>query len=83
MGQTDGQTDGRTPDRDIDPAPHAGSVNNGSIHQGCSPKKRSGGRLKQDLETKIFKQFKPTYTYSQKNCHSGSLVLSCDTATRV
>jgi len=42
MGQTDGQTDGRTPDRDIDPAPHAGSVNNGSIHQGCSPKKKWG-----------------------------------------
>ena len=42
MGQTDGQTDGRTPDRDIDPAPHAGSVNNGSIHQGCSPKKEVG-----------------------------------------
>ena len=36
--------------------------------------------------TKIFKQFRPTYTYThtrQKNCHSGSLVLSCDTATRV
>jgi len=53
--------------------------------EGCSPKKRSGGRLKQDLD-KAFKQFRPTYTYThtrQKNCHSGSLVLSCDTATRV
>ena len=45
--------------------------------QGCSPKKEVGGRLKQDLE-KIFKQFRPTYTYThtrQKNCHSGSLVV--------
>ena len=32
------------------------------------------------------KQLRPTYMYThtrQKNCHSGSLVLSCDTVTRV
>ena len=55
------------------------------IDQGCSPKKEVGGRLKQELD-KDFKQFRPTYTFThtrQKNCHSGSLVLSCDTATRV
>jgi len=47
--------------------------------------KKKWGRLKQDL-AKDFKQFRPTYTYThtrQKNCHSGSSVLSCDTATRV
>jgi len=51
----------------------------------CSPKKK-WGRLKQDLDKDFFTQFRPTCTYThtrQKNCHSGSLVLSCDTATRV
>ena len=45
--------------------------------------KRSGG---QDLDKDFYKQFRPTYTYThirQKHCHSESLVLSCDTATRV
>ena len=45
--------------------------------------KKKWGRLKQDLDKHFFKQFRPRYTYThtrQKNCHSGSLVLSCDTA---
>jgi len=55
-------------------------------HQGCSPKKEVGGRLKQDLDKDFFKQFRPTYTFThtrEKKCHSASLVSSCDTATRV
>jgi len=54
-------------------------------HQGCSPKKLSGGTPETRLRQRFFKQW-PTYTYThtrQKKCHSGSLVLSCDTATRV
>jgi len=55
------------------------------IYQGCSPKKEVGDAWNKTY-TKVFKQFRPTYTYThtrQKNCHSESLVLSCDTATRV
>ena len=57
--------------------------------RGVVLKKKWGGRLKQDLDKDFFKQFGPIHTrrsYTrtrQKNCHSGSLVLSCDTATRV
>ena len=55
------------------------------IYQGCSPKKEVGDAWNKTY-TKVFKQFRPTYTYThtrQKNCHSESLVLSSDTATRV
>jgi len=61
-------------------------IKNHVQYRGCSPKTEVGGRLKQDLDKDFLKQFTPTYTYThtrQKNCHSGSLVLSCDTATRV
>jgi len=55
------------------------------MYQGCSPKKEVGDAWNKTY-TKVFKQFRPTYTYThtrQKNCHSESLVLSSDTATRV
>ena len=48
--------------------------------------RRSGGTPETRLRQRFFQQFRPTYAYThtrQKNCHSGSLVLSCDTATRV
>jgi len=49
--------------------------------------KNKWGTPKTRLRQSFFKkQFRPTYTYThtcQKNCHSGSLLLSCDTATRV
>jgi len=53
--------------------------------QGCSPKKEVG-TPETRLRQRFSKQFRLTYTYThtrQKNCHSGSLVLSCDTATRL
>ena len=59
------------------------------VDQGCSPKKEVGGRLKQDSDKDFLNNLSlhtRTYTHTrQKNCHSGSLVLSCDTAmpTRV
>ena len=59
---------------------------NKTVDQGCSPKKEVGGTPETRLRQRFFKQFRPTYTYTltrQKNCHSGSLVVSCDTATRV
>ena len=54
-------------------------------NQGCIPKKRSAGRLKQDLDKDFLTilAYIHVHSYTSKNCHSGSLVLSCDTATRV
>ena len=55
------------------------------LDHGCSLKKK-WGTPETRLRQRFFKQFRLTYTYAhtrQKNCHSGSLVLSCDTATRV
>ena len=48
--------------------------------------KKKWGTPETRLRQRFSKQFRPTYTYThtrQKNCHSGSLVLSCDTATRL
>jgi len=53
--------------------------------QGCSPKKEVGGRLKQDLDKDFLNNLglhTRTLIHVRK-CHSGSLVLSCDTATRL
>jgi len=56
-------------------------------NQGCIPKKEVGTRTPETrLKQRFFKRFRSTYTYTytrQKNCHSGSLVLSCDTATEI
>ena len=52
--------------------------------QGCSPKKKWGTpetRLRQQILNNLGLHTR-THT-RQKNCHSGSLVLSCDTATRI
>jgi len=58
--------------------------------QGVVLKKKLGGRPKQDLDKDFLNNLglhtchtRTLIHTRQKNCHSGSLVLSCDTATRV